>query len=196
MMRARDAAARTASTSTPHHRRRRREPRRATPIDGRRTASRPHRQRVLRPDRMQLRPRFVRRARRHRAGAIGKPIPGHAVAIIGDDGRPLPPATLGEIAVRRPDPAMFLGYLATSRRRRAEKFVGDWMTTGDQGDRRRGRLCPLRRPRRRHHHLGRLPHRPERDRGLPRRPSGGGARRRRRQARSAAHRDRQGLSSC
>ena len=59
------------------------------------------------------------------------------------------------------------GLLEQARRRRADKFVGDWMTTGDQGERGRGGLCPLRRPRRRRHHLGGLPHRPGRDRGLP-----------------------------
>ena len=67
-----------------------------------------------------------------RAGATGKTVPGHEVAIIGHDGTPLPTGDLGEIAIRRPDPVMFLEYwgkpLATE-----EKFVGDWMVTGDQG---------------------------------------------------------------
>lgn len=67
-----------------------------------------------------------------KAGAIGKPIPGHSVAIIGDDGEQVPPGTLGEIAVRRPDPVMFLGYWQQPEAT-AEKFAGDWMTTGDQG---------------------------------------------------------------
>jgi acetyl-CoA synthetase len=67
-----------------------------------------------------------------RAGAIGKAIPGHVVAVIDADGRPLPPGEVGQIAVRRPDPVMFIGYdgdpVAT-----AAKFIGDWMTTGDSG---------------------------------------------------------------
>lgn len=67
-----------------------------------------------------------------RAGAIGKAVPGHRVAIIGGDGRPLPPGETGQIAVRRPDPVMFLGYWQNDAAT-ALKFVGDWMTTGDQG---------------------------------------------------------------
>ena len=65
-----------------------------------------------------------------RAGAIGKPIPGHAVAVIDSDGRILPSGERGEIAVRRPDPAMFLGYLDQPEATE-EKFIGDWMRTGD-----------------------------------------------------------------
>ena len=34
--------------------------------------------------------------------------------------------------MRRPDPVMFLGYWRNPEAT-AEKFVGDWMTTGDQG---------------------------------------------------------------
>jgi acetyl-CoA synthetase len=45
-----------------------------------------------------------------RAGAIGKPVPGHDVAVIRADGTPAPPGELGQIAVRRPDPVMFLEY--------------------------------------------------------------------------------------
>lgn len=67
-----------------------------------------------------------------RPGPIGKPVPGHVVAIIDSEGRELPRNTAGQIAVRRPDPVMFLRYWndegATER-----KFIGDWMTTGDLG---------------------------------------------------------------
>ena len=45
-----------------------------------------------------------------RPGAIGKPVPGHDVAVIRTDGTPAPPGELGQIAVRRPDPVMFLEY--------------------------------------------------------------------------------------
>jgi acetyl-CoA synthetase len=66
-----------------------------------------------------------------RAGATGRPVPGHRVAIIDGNGNKLPPGELGEIAIGRPDPVMFLEYWrdpeATER-----KFIGDWMTTGDQ----------------------------------------------------------------
>ncbi len=67
-----------------------------------------------------------------RSGAIGKAIPGHEVAIIDDDGNVLPPETLGQIAVRRPDPVMFLEYWNKPEATK-EKFIGDWMITGDQG---------------------------------------------------------------
>lgn len=67
-----------------------------------------------------------------RPGAIGRPVPGHRVAIVGEAGKELPVGEAGQIAIRRPDPVMFLGYWddvgATER-----KFVGDWLLTGDIG---------------------------------------------------------------
>jgi acetyl-CoA synthetase len=67
-----------------------------------------------------------------RPGAIGKPVPGHQVAIIDADGQPARAGEIGQIAVRRPDPVMFLNYWGRPDATR-EKFIGDWMTTGDQG---------------------------------------------------------------
>ena len=67
-----------------------------------------------------------------KAGAIGKPIPGHTVAVIGKDGSPLKAGETGQIAVKRPDPVMFLQYWDNAQATR-DKFIGDWMTTGDQG---------------------------------------------------------------
>jgi acetyl-CoA synthetase len=67
-----------------------------------------------------------------RAGAIGKPIPGHRVAIIDETGDELPSGAQGQIAVSRPDPAMFLEYWQQPEAT-AAKFIGEWMTTGDQG---------------------------------------------------------------
>ncbi|MCP4383504.1 MAG: AMP-binding protein [Hyphomicrobiales bacterium] len=66
-----------------------------------------------------------------RAGATGKPIPGHIVAVVGPDGESVPSGEPGEIAVRRPDPSMFLEYWGDPEATRG-KFVGDWMMTGDQ----------------------------------------------------------------
>ena len=67
-----------------------------------------------------------------KAGFIGKAMPGHEVAIIREDGSICASEELGQIAVKRPDPVMFLEYWnrpdATT-----DKFIGDWMTTGDQG---------------------------------------------------------------
>ncbi len=67
-----------------------------------------------------------------RPGAIGKAVPGHNVAVIDGSGGVLPPGTLGQIAVRRPDPVMFIEYWGRPEATR-DKFIGDWMTTGDQG---------------------------------------------------------------
>ena len=65
-------------------------------------------------------------------GAIGKPVPGHDVAVIRADGSRADPGELGQIAVKRPDPVMFLEYWGRPEAT-AQKFIGDWMTTGDQG---------------------------------------------------------------
>ncbi|RMF02405.1 MAG: AMP-dependent synthetase [Alphaproteobacteria bacterium] len=65
-------------------------------------------------------------------GSIGKPVPGHVVAVIAPDGSELPPGEQGQIAIRNPDPNMFLEYWKRPEATR-EKFIGDWMTTGDQG---------------------------------------------------------------
>ena len=71
-----------------------------------------------------------------RAGSMGRPYPGHRVALIDDDGNEVPPGVPGDVAVNRydvhgaPDPIFFLGYWknpeATQR-----KFTGDWCRTGD-----------------------------------------------------------------
>ncbi|WP_349370585.1 AMP-binding protein [Salinarimonas sp.] len=66
------------------------------------------------------------------AGAIGKPVPGHTVGVIREDGSLCEPEEPGQIAVRRPDPVMFLEYWNRPEATQ-HKFVGDWMTTGDQG---------------------------------------------------------------
>lgn len=67
-----------------------------------------------------------------RPGAIGKAVPGHEVAIIRPDGTVCAAGEEGQIAVRRPDPVMFLGYW-NNPAATAAKFIGDWMTTGDEG---------------------------------------------------------------
>jgi acetyl-CoA synthetase len=65
-------------------------------------------------------------------GSMGKAVPGHMVGVIRPDGSQCERGELGEIAIRRSDPVMFLEYW---RKREAmrDKFVGDWMTTGDHG---------------------------------------------------------------
>jgi acetyl-CoA synthetase len=66
-------------------------------------------------------------------GSIGRPYPGHRVAIVDDRGREVPRGELGEIAVhRKDDPVFFLEYWKNPGATR-EKFIGDWGCTGDQG---------------------------------------------------------------
>ena len=70
------------------------------------------------------------------AGSMGRPYPGHRVAVIDDRGEPMPDGETGEVAVHRrdihghPDPVFFLGYWRnpgdTER-----KYTGDWCRTGD-----------------------------------------------------------------
>ncbi len=67
-----------------------------------------------------------------RPGWMGRAVPGHDVAIVDADGQVQPAGTLGTIAVRRPDPVMFLGYWGDPTAT-AAKFAGDWLLTGDQG---------------------------------------------------------------
>jgi acetyl-CoA synthetase len=66
-------------------------------------------------------------------GSIGRPYPGHRVAVIDDKGNELPPGELGEIAVhRKDDPVFFLEYWKNPQATR-DKFIGEWGGTGDQG---------------------------------------------------------------
>lgn len=67
-----------------------------------------------------------------RPGHMGRAVPGHTLAIVDARGTVLPPGTHGNIAVRRPDPVMFLGYWQNPQAT-AAKFAGDWLLTGDIG---------------------------------------------------------------
>jgi acetyl-CoA synthetase len=73
-------------------------------------------------------------------GSMGRPYPGHRVAVIDDDGNECPRGTPGDVAVHRrdvhgdPDPVFFLGYWHNDEATR-RKFTGDpsdsWCRTGD-----------------------------------------------------------------
>jgi acetyl-CoA synthetase len=63
-------------------------------------------------------------------GSMGRPIPGHNLEIVDPEGHVLPAGEAGEVAVRRPDPVMFLEYWRNPQATRA-KFIGDWCLTGD-----------------------------------------------------------------
>ncbi len=63
-------------------------------------------------------------------GSAGRSLPGHEVAVLDDSGSVLPSGEAGELAVRWPDPVMFLGYWKRPDTTR-DKFAGLWMRTGD-----------------------------------------------------------------
>ncbi|HMC17129.1 MAG TPA: AMP-binding protein [Albitalea sp.] len=75
-----------------------------------------------------------------RPGSMGRPYPGHRVAVIDDAGSECPRGTPGDVAVHRRDvhgeldPVFFLGYWKNERAT-AAKFTGDpldsWCRTGD-----------------------------------------------------------------
>jgi len=75
-----------------------------------------------------------------RPGSMGRPYPGHRIAVIDDEGHECPRGTPGDVAVHRrdvhgqPDPIFFLGYWQNDEATRA-KFTGDpddsWCRTGD-----------------------------------------------------------------
>ena len=75
-----------------------------------------------------------------RPGSMGRPYPGHRVAVIDDAGRELPPGEAGDVALARtwidgtPDPVIFLGYWGNDDATRA-KYTGEWCRTGDQATR-------------------------------------------------------------
>lgn len=75
-----------------------------------------------------------------RPGSMGRPYPGHRVAVIDDDGNECPRGAPGDVALHRrdvhgdPDPIFFLGYWNNDKAT-AAKFTGDpsnsWCRTGD-----------------------------------------------------------------
>jgi acetyl-CoA synthetase len=65
-------------------------------------------------------------------GSMGRPYPGHTIAVIDEDGVPLPDGTLGEIAARDDDPTLFIGYWKQPART-ADMRTGRWIRTGDFG---------------------------------------------------------------
>jgi acetyl-CoA synthetase len=71
-----------------------------------------------------------------RPGSMGRPYPGHRVAVIDDEGRECPVGVPGDVALHRldvhgePDPVFFLGYWNNDTATRG-KFTGDWCRTGD-----------------------------------------------------------------
>lgn len=65
-----------------------------------------------------------------RRGSMGKPIPGHTVDVLDEDGNIVPPGVIGEVAIKRPDPVMFLQYWNNPEATQ-QKYLGQWCLTGD-----------------------------------------------------------------
>lgn len=69
-------------------------------------------------------------------GSMGRPYPGHRVAVIDDEGNPVKPGETGEVALHRtdihghPDPIFFIEYWKNPEATR-NKYSGDWCRTGD-----------------------------------------------------------------
>ena len=69
-------------------------------------------------------------------GSMGRPYPGHRIAILDDEGNERPRGETGEVAIHRRapdgtlDPVFFLEYFENPEGTRA-KFTGDWCRTGD-----------------------------------------------------------------
>ncbi|MEL7429658.1 MAG: AMP-binding protein, partial [Pseudomonadota bacterium] len=63
-------------------------------------------------------------------GCMGRPVPGHQVAVIDDAGNPT--SEEGDIAVKRGSASMMLEYWQNPKATK-EKFRGDWLLTGDRG---------------------------------------------------------------
>jgi acetyl-CoA synthetase len=60
----------------------------------------------------------------------GRPVPGHELAVIGQDGVTLPAWETGRLAVKRDHPGVFLGYWDDPQGS-ARMLDGPWMPTGD-----------------------------------------------------------------
>ncbi|MFC7518564.1 acyl-CoA synthetase [Herbaspirillum sp. GCM10030257] len=69
-------------------------------------------------------------------GSMGRPYPGHRVAVIDDAGNIVKAGEIGEVALNKtdihgmPDPIFFIGYWKNPDATR-NKYTGDWCRTGD-----------------------------------------------------------------
>ncbi|MEP9355226.1 acyl-CoA synthetase [Xanthobacter sp. KR7-65] len=67
-------------------------------------------------------------------GSMGRPVPGHVLEVVDDEGHPVPPGETGTIAVKAPDPVFFLRYWNRPEATQ-DKFLNGWLLTGDTGHR-------------------------------------------------------------
>jgi acetyl-CoA synthetase len=69
-------------------------------------------------------------------GSMGRPYPGHRVAVVDDEGNMVKAGETGEVALHRrdvhghPDPVLFIGYW-NNPEATSNKYTGDWCRTGD-----------------------------------------------------------------
>lgn len=63
---------------------------------------------------------------------LGRPQLGRRIALLDEDGAPVPLGEEGTIAIYKDDPGLMLGYWNAPEDTRA-KFTGDWFLTGDRG---------------------------------------------------------------
>jgi acetyl-CoA synthetase/medium-chain acyl-CoA synthetase len=66
-----------------------------------------------------------------RPGSMGKPTPGHDVAVVDADGKICEPGDVGDIALRGDPPSLFKGYYKNEEETRATRR-GEWYLTGDR----------------------------------------------------------------
>ncbi len=64
-------------------------------------------------------------------GSIGRPFPGIVAAVVDDQGRELPPLTLGGLAIKRGWPAMMRGIWRDEERYREYFSIEPWYISGD-----------------------------------------------------------------
>ncbi|MCM2308439.1 MAG: benzoate-CoA ligase family protein [Sulfuritalea sp.] len=69
------------------------------------------------------------RAGEVRYGTTGKPVPGYAVRLIGEDGNPVSPGEIGELQINGPSSAVMYW---NSREKSRHTFMGDWTRSGDK----------------------------------------------------------------
>jgi len=69
------------------------------------------------------------RAGEVRYGTTGKPVPGYAVRLIGEDGNPVAPGEIGELQINGPSSAVMYW---NSREKSRHTFMGEWTRSGDK----------------------------------------------------------------
>jgi acyl-coenzyme A synthetase/AMP-(fatty) acid ligase len=66
-----------------------------------------------------------------RPGSMGKPTPGHDIAVVDPDGNPCAIGVVGDIGVRGTPPTLFTGYYKNPEETAASRR-GEWYLTGDR----------------------------------------------------------------